>query len=214
VPGTPSRASSSTPSKAAAAAAAKAAYESQFPSATIVPDVPLLYDTALQAHAAAAYHYQQAFVPLAIEIPIPHGHPEGEGDDADSHEHEHLQPIPLYRDQREEVYVPDPGAGHTALRLLVLALDLLAVGLGHHGLSDRERAAFGLEFATVGLKLAHAAAVMGQMKHPQRRLLGVEIHTGKLYEDLGTVVSKSVSGGEASGAERRREWKRCGGVRC
>ncbi|EJT47050.1 hypothetical protein A1Q1_04293 [Trichosporon asahii var. asahii CBS 2479] len=94
-----------------------------------IPTPALLYHLALSAHAAAHRHYTQAFVPPHVQL-----------SDA---------PLPL----ESGPYVSDPHALSTALGLLVAALDMLQAALHTPALSDVEHAAFGAEFAHIGIKV-------------------------------------------------------------
>lgn len=144
-----------------------------------LPDLPLLYHTALSAHHAAYNHYQQAFVPIGTQIPVPT-------------EAEKAKPIPLYGKGEDDKYSHDPHAGHTALRLLILSLDLLRIGLDTPGISDIEKAAFGLEFATVGIKVIHATQTIAHMKAPQQAAFPITVNTKALLDDLEHTIATSV----------------------
>lgn len=144
-----------------------------------VPDVALLYHTAVNSHHAATLHLRQAFIPASVAVPTDPSCPT----------------LSLNTATGIVPYTPDPHAGQKALRLLVLALDLLHVGLVTPGLSDKEKAAFGLEFAQVGLKTLTAADSIKRMRREERAAFGLEIDTNALKDDVESTINKSVSGG-------------------
>jgi hypothetical protein len=79
----------------------------------------------------------------------------------------------------------DPLAIAKIIGLQILALDLLKAGLGARELSDRERVAFGLEFAIVGFKVL-TVRKFGKGK-------GVEmVDMTRLETDVQQVLGESV----------------------
>lgn len=104
----------------------------------VLTDAALLYHTATAAHIASTQHLQQAFIPSWVETAS-----DGTFD-----------PVPLYPTKR---LAPDPHAADTALALQLLALDLLSAGLKLPNLSDSERAAFTIEWLSIGIKVRQCA---------------------------------------------------------
>lgn len=152
-----------------------------------IPNLPFMYHTAVDAHRAAARHYQQAFFPLDLEPPT-------EGMELE--EHPDPKPFGLYQaDGTQLPFKHDPQAGQTALRLLLLSLDLLMNGIMSKRLSVDEYAAWSLEYATVGLKVIHAVSVIGQMKGSMQDLFGITIKKEAVLSDLGAVIAKAVCRG-------------------
>jgi hypothetical protein len=104
--------------------------------ASPILDIPLLYHLAASAHNASAHHLQQAFLPPTISptttssILLTDGSP----------------------------YIRDLSAHKKCMDLLLLALDLLKLGLDQV-LSIRERAAFACEYGVVGLKVVAAGYI-------------------------------------------------------
>ena len=133
-----------------------------------IPVVPILYHLATSAHQASHHHLHQIYVPRnvspakaeAIELNTPFG------------------PIPFQHDSQ---------ARRKALGFLLLALDLLRLGLNRKELSESERVAFGLEFGVVGMKVLDASRLTGKGK-----AVSVE-DPEKLRSDVAETLSQSVS---------------------
>lgn len=130
-----------------------------------IPTPALLYHLALNAHAAAHRHYSQAFVP-------PHVQPS----DA---------PMPL----ESGPYVADPHALSTALGLLVAALDMLQAALRTPALSDVEHAAFGAEFAHIGIKVLETVASVQRLRSSESV---ITIDEKRLHADVDDTIKTSV----------------------
>lgn len=130
-----------------------------------IPTPALLYHLALSAHAAAHRHYTQAFVP-------PHVLPS----DA---------PLPL----EHGPYVADRHALSTALGLLTAALDMLSAALHTPALSDVERAAFGAEFAHIGIKVLETVASVQRLRTESV----MTIDEKRLHADVDDTIKTSVS---------------------
>jgi hypothetical protein len=143
-----------------------------------LPTTPLLYHLAASAHHASHRHLQQAFVPSNISC---HGNAEYP-----------IVTIPAVPSHAAPVpFTHDPAAASKAFGLLLLALDLLRIGLASNDLTYVERAAFGLEFATVGLKVLDTlrkAAEKGRGKHPEL----VVVDRARLVGDMQEAISSSV----------------------
>lgn len=130
-----------------------------------VPTPALLYHLALSAHAAAHRHYTQAFVPRHV-VPS----------DA---------PLPLDHGP----YVADSHALSTALGLLIAALDMLAAALHTPALSDVEHAAFGAEFAHIGIKVLETVASVQRLRSESV----IAIDEKRLHADVDDTIKTSVS---------------------
>lgn len=130
-----------------------------------IPTPALLYHLALSAHAAAHRHYTQAFVPPHVQL-----------SDA---------PLPL----ESGPYVSDPHALSTALGLLVAALDMLQAALHTPALSDVEHAAFGAEFAHIGIKVLETVASVQRLR--SESVLAID--EKRLLADVDDTIKTSVS---------------------
>lgn len=140
----------------------------------------LLYHTALSAHQASHFHLQQAFVPANVRC-----------DSSDNFTNIH--PTGAVR-----LFDHDHQAADKALGLQLLALDLLHVGLGTSELSDRERVAFGVEFAEIALKVLQALkAELGKGKRK-------EVDKEKLLGDVRDTLAISVSHSSSISADLAR----------
>lgn len=139
-----------------------------------LPDLAVLYHAAISAHNSAHYHLQQAFVPAYIEVP----------------QDEVLEcTTPAGR----APFTHDPHAMSAALRCLVMALDLLHAGLHTPRISDKEYAAFGLEFTVVALKLLGAMDALKTLSEADRARVGIVVDVERLGRELEDSLPKFVS---------------------
>lgn len=142
-----------------------------------ISDAALLYHTATSAHKASASHLQQAFLPAWIE----------------TRPDESFDTIPLYASptrRRQVDLSPDRDAAKKALALQLLALDLLNIGLKRSDSSDAERAAFAIEFITVGMKVREASKYM-RRKGKGKAVEG-KVADERLVEDMQEVLAAAV----------------------
>ncbi|GMK54396.1 hypothetical protein CspeluHIS016_0109820 [Cutaneotrichosporon spelunceum] len=140
-----------------------------------IPTAPLLFHTAVSAHHNATFHLQQVFVPRQVL-----------GGDKGGMKRETAS--------GKVLFTHDPDALNTALRLLVIALDLLRTGFNMPNLSDSERAAFGLKFATVAAKvLATEDPVKRLLTKDELARVQVVIDHKRLASDVDDVMTKTLA---------------------
>ncbi|KLT39373.1 hypothetical protein CC85DRAFT_251330 [Cutaneotrichosporon oleaginosum] len=140
-----------------------------------IPTGPLLFHAAVSAHHSATYHLQQVFVPQHVQ-------------DGDKGGMKRQTP------SGDVLFTHDSGALNTALRLLVMALDLLRTGFYLPNLSDSERAAFGLEFATVAAKvLATEEPVKKMLSKEELARVHLIIDHKRLASDVEDVMTKTLA---------------------
>jgi hypothetical protein len=141
-----------------------------------IPTAPLLFHAASSAHHNATYHLHQVFVPQDVRDGKYGG-------------------MKRATASGKVLFTHDTDALNTALRLLVMALDLLRTGFYMPDLSDSERAAFGLEFATVAAKvLATQGPVKNLLSKDELERVLVVIDYRRLASDVEDVMTKTVSG--------------------
>lgn len=143
------------------------------PSSSL-PDLPLLYHTALSARHSANFHLQQAFLPPDVTVP-------------------RAEPVKMVTPTGQEAIKHDPHAAAYALRFLVMALDLLRVGLDTPGISDREYAAFALEFSNVASKILDCTEGMKALSEADRSRVDVMVDESRLQVDVEQIISRGVS---------------------
>ncbi|BEI80128.1 hypothetical protein CcaverHIS002_0106570 [Cutaneotrichosporon cavernicola] len=140
-----------------------------------IPTGAFLFHTAVSAHHNATYHLQQVFVPQEVK----------DGDKGGMKRETALGRV---------LFTHDPDALNTALRLLVMALDLLRIGFYMPNLSDSERAAFGLEFATVAAKvLATEDPVKKLLTKEELARVRIVIDHKRLASDVDDVMTKTLA---------------------
>lgn len=103
-------------------------------------DSALLYHNARAAHIASAALLQHAFLPQSVQMV----------NDPD------VQAFPAYATGK--AFMHDPHASAKVLALQIYALDCLKIGLKSGMLSIGEKAAFTVEFATIGIKVLESQA--------------------------------------------------------
>lgn len=164
-------------------------------SSQAIPDAALLYYLAVRAHHSAHLHLQQVFVPHRIRTDAEPG-----------------TAIPLNSNPTmSTAFEHDYQATDKALALLVMALDYLKLGLASRSLSDRERVAFGVEFAQVGLKVLRTLKTgrdeQRRSSKGKERSLEERVDAAGLSADLHDILSTTVGPaalGFARSAEREQ----------
>lgn len=147
------------------------------PAVEAIPTAPLLFHAAVSAHHSATYHLHQAFVPKDVKDGAQGG-------------------MKRATPSGKTLFTHDAEALNTALRLLVMALDLLRSGFYMPDLSDSERAAFGLEFANVAAKvLATEEPVKKLLSKDELPHVHIGIDYARLLTDVEDVTTKTVSVG-------------------
>ena len=108
-------------------------------STTVHVSPASLYHLAHTADEASSRHLQQVFLPSDLQCRDNAGHP----------------PMRTTGLTPDEIHVvrTDPMATSKAVGMLIMALDLLRLGIKRYTLSDREMIAFSLEFAIIAVKL-------------------------------------------------------------
>lgn len=87
-------------------------------------------------------------------------------------------------------YVADAHALSTALGLLVAALDMLQAALRTPALSDVEHAAFGAEFAHIGIKVLETVTSVQRLRSSES---AITIDEKRLHADVDDTIKTSVS---------------------
>ncbi|EIW69189.1 hypothetical protein TREMEDRAFT_31472 [Tremella mesenterica DSM 1558] len=137
-----------------------------------------LYYLAHSAHQASHTHLQQVFVPSWVVTP--------------PHEAAPLHNLSSSTSSDNHVFTQDTQALDKAFGLLLLALDLLQVGLANKSLSDRDKVVFGHEFVLVGIKVLAAckngSRGRSNVKGKGRQGLADLIDLKKLVDDVQDCV--------------------------
>ena len=140
------------------------------------PDKPLLYHLAIQAHHAARNHLQQVFIPSTVitteaSTSIKCTRPDTTG---------------------SQTFTHDSQAPEKAVGLLLLALQILKIGLEAKDLSDVERVAFSYEFGLVGVKILDTYRLRSSVKGKQKALArGIDVD--KIKDDVQVTLASGVS---------------------
>ena len=147
------------------------------PPTTYKIDIPVhaaLYSLAVSAHCASAQHLQQVFIPSNIAI-----RPSNE-----------CIPLRVYLpDESSILFRHDTHALKKSVSLLLLALDLLRIGIKSKDLSEREEVAFGLEFGLVAAKIIEVEAIKTDGKGKQAAIIDID----RLKLDGRDAVANAVS---------------------
>lgn len=107
--------------------------------------------------------------------------------------------IPGFDPRQPKAFEHDPSAAAKVVGLQVLALDLLKLGWTSNELSDREKAAFGLEFGEVGMKVLEYSR-MGWGKGKEVAMVDL----ARLEMDMQDIIGESVGCGRDRADTRYR----------
>lgn len=141
-------------------------------------DSALLYYNAHAAHIASVALLQQVFIPHHVQVT----------------ESDTIEPIPVYATGKP--YKHDLRAAEKVLALQIHALDCLRIGLKSGMLSIGEKAAFTVEFATIGIKVlesTQAARMEGKQRVERDVLAAVNEMVSDLCLEDGRVPSEGTS---------------------